>query len=143
MKTKTLIIVLIFPYILFAQKDKIEKKRNQFESEKIAWITKKLDLSPKDAKIFWPVYNEFANAIRAINKEKKQNNIAHSIKNDNEVLIGKKIDNYIILEQKRLDIKKRFHAELKKILSNKQIAELYNAEIQFKKDILKRLRRKR
>jgi len=53
------------------------------------------------------------------------------------------IDQHIILDQKKLDLKKKYHAEFKKLLSNKKIAKLYHAEIMFKADLLKRLKRER
>ena len=31
----------------------------KFKAEKIAYITNALSLTPKEAEVFWPVYNEF------------------------------------------------------------------------------------
>ena len=50
------------------------------------------------------------------------------------------IDDHIILDQKELDIKKKYHAEFKKVLSNKKIAKLYHSEDQFKRALLKRIK---
>ena len=50
------------------------------------------------------------------------------------------IDDHIILDQKGLDIKKKYHGEFKKVLSNKKIAKLYHSEDQFKRELLKRIK---
>ncbi len=36
-----------------------ERMQSRIESQKIAFITQKLDLSPSEAQQFWPIYNEY------------------------------------------------------------------------------------
>ena len=35
------------------------ERREKMEAQKIAFITKQLELTPDEAKVFWPVYNEY------------------------------------------------------------------------------------
>lgn len=54
-----------------------ERKPNRANIEmfKTKFITDQLALTPQEAEAFWPVYNEYKNSLRAIYKEKKENEI--------------------------------------------------------------------
>jgi hypothetical protein len=39
------------------------ERREQIESMKIAFLTKRLDLTPEEAKKFWPVYNQYSEEL--------------------------------------------------------------------------------
>ena len=138
MNSKTLIIAMLCPLFMLAQNYKMDKKREKIEVQKIAFITKQLDLTPEEAQKFWPVYNQFSDARKQLHEQHKENR--KDIDNLSDSEIEKLIDNHIILDQKVLDLKKKYHTEFKKVLSNKKVAKLYHAEHMFKKDLLKRLK---
>ena len=138
MNTKTLIIAMLCPLFMLGQNHKKDKKRERIEVQKIAFITKQLDLTPEEAQKFWPVYNQFSDARKQLYEQHKENR--KDIDNLSDSEIEKLIDNHIILDQKELDLKKKYHAEFKKVLSNKKIAKLYHAEMMFKAELLKRLK---
>lgn len=136
------IIFLFTPVLLLAQENRFEQKKEKIEAQKIAFITQHLELSPEEAQVFWPVYNQFSDAIGEIQKQRIENSkkARKDIDALSEVEIEKMIDNHIILDQKELDIKKKYHAEFKKVLSNKKIAKLYHAEMMFKAELLRRMK---
>ena len=138
MNSKTLIIAILCPLFMLAQNHKMDKKREKIEVQKIAFITKQLDLTPEEAQKFWPVYNQFSDARKQLHEQHKKNRKNIDDLSDSE--IEQIIDNHIILDQKELDIKKKYHAEFKKVLSNKKIAKLYHSEDQFKRELLKRIK---
>ena len=47
---------------------------DRLNAYKIAFFTKRLNLTPKEAERFWPVYNEFQNKRNAIQMERQQFN---------------------------------------------------------------------
>ena len=138
MNTKMLIITMLCPLFILGQNHRMDKKREKIEVQKIAFITKQLDLTPEEAQKFWPVYNQFSDARKQLHEQHKENR--KDIDNLSDSEIEKLIDNHIILDQKELDLKKKYHAEFKKVLSNKKIAKLYHAEMMFKAELLKRLK---
>ncbi len=142
MHAKTILIAMLCPLFMLGQNIKMDKKRKQIESQKIAFITNHLELTPEEAQVFWPVYNEYTAALKNINEGRRKNSkeIREDIESLSDKEIAKRIDNHIILDQKELDIKKKYHAEFKKVLSNKKIAKLYHSEDQFKRELLKRLK---
>ena len=66
MYTKTTLIALLCPLFMFSQKI-LDKKREKIEIEKIAYITKALDLSSEEAQVFWPLYNKYSDKKNEIN----------------------------------------------------------------------------
>jgi hypothetical protein len=50
-------VILSLPAI--AQRRMTGSEFEQFKSQKIAFITEKLNLTPKEAQAFWPVYNQY------------------------------------------------------------------------------------
>ena len=59
----TLILILSFQTQLFSQGKNMERIRSQ----RVAFYTEKLELSEKEAEIFWPVYNDYSSQKEEIN----------------------------------------------------------------------------
>src|SRR4051812_35068347 len=72
----------------------------RLQALKIAWLTKKLDLSPDEAQRFWPIYNKYTDEIRAIRQDQKQKNTPE-----------------IEVEDKILGVRKKYNGEFSKALS--------------------------
>src|SRR4051812_44073751 len=51
----------------FAQKD-----RDRIEALRVAFISKRVELTPAESEKFWPVYNEYNDKIKAIRKNLRQ-----------------------------------------------------------------------
>lgn len=102
---------------------------DKVESLKIGYISSQLNLEPSVAERFWPVYHQYEQEMKSVVMEKKRNN-------DN-----RSVDDILDQEQKALDIKKKYTAAFLKIISNNQVAQLYKAEKEFRRMILKRSNR--
>ena len=94
MNIKTTLIALLFPLFMFSQNIS-DEKRKKIESQKIAYITKALDLSSEEAQVFWPVYNNFSDEMKSI-KEKIRDNMS-SMRKDRSSLTEKQVGE--IMEQ--------------------------------------------
>jgi Spy/CpxP family protein refolding chaperone len=122
--------------------DKMEERRDEIESMKIGFLTRKLDLTSEEAKAFWPVYNKFQDELEAVRKQRR-NDLREFRENKKELTdkdAEKLIDNEITGRQKELDIMKKYHAQFKQILPVKKVLLLYRAEEDFKRELLDRLR---
>ncbi|PCH91176.1 MAG: hypothetical protein COB85_09415 [Bacteroidetes bacterium] len=151
MKTNKLLfgtlIVLLIATIAFAQPGSRSGERlKNIESQKIAFITSKLDLTPEEAQKFWPVYNQCQKQQREMrdkNKPKsadgKRPNIDEMSDKEVEELINKRMD----ANQKELDIQRNCLEQYKRVLPIKKIAKLFQTEKQFKRELLKQMRTKR
>ncbi len=87
---------------------------------KIAYLTRKLALSSEDAQKFWPAYYAYADELKAVRKQNKENVLQY--------------------EEKALQIKKKHSAEFKKILgSDERANKVFLAEMEFGNEIRKAL----
>jgi Spy/CpxP family protein refolding chaperone len=143
---KALFLTLfIYTGVAFAQEsgDASEKKES-IEAMKIAFITKKLDLSPQEAQQFWPVYNQYSEKTKELRKKRRQE--SRETRSNLDELSDKEVEQFInndlINRQKELDLQKDYHEKFKAILPIKKVAKLYVAEEQFKVVLINKLKDK-
>ncbi|HXH18219.1 MAG TPA: hypothetical protein VNJ07_03960 [Chitinophagales bacterium] len=119
-----------------------QEKKEKMEQLKIAFITQKLNLTRQEAQKFWPVYNEYHDALDALRKERKEELKNYRTRFDelSEKELTEMVDKQIIYRQRELDLLKKYHAEYKSILPVKKVAMLYRAEDEFKAKVLQEIK---
>lgn len=139
MKKLTFLAILLALTGLIQAQTKPQGDPQKVEALKISFITNKLDLTPEEAKLFWPIYNQYEDEKKALRKttfgEKEE------MKNIDEMTDAeaqKLIDNQIAFKSKELDINKKYIAEFKKVLPIKKVAKLLMVEEHFKKMLLEK-----
>jgi hypothetical protein len=145
MKTlKYQLIITAFTYFaapLFAQGD-FEERLEKFKTQKIAFITDQLNLSPKEAETFWPVYNEFDTKRQTINRERMK--LARQYLKTNSTISEKEAsemaDKFIAYQKQEALLAEEYNTKFKAILPATKVLKLYQSEIQFKRRLLKQLR---
>ena len=101
---------------------------------------------PQDeAKKFWPVYNQFQDELSSLRQKRRGDR--REAKQDFDQLsdkeVEKVVDDEIVFRQSELDIIKKYHAQFKQVLPIKKVARLYQAEEDFKKELLRQLKDRR
>lgn len=146
MKITKLLIIITLPMFIFSQeKNQINKdeRHKRMKSRKIAFISDQLNFTPDKAQVFWPIYNQYTSELNSIMDDKKK--LMENYKNNGSLMndedLGKIISDFFDLDQRYLDLKIKYVKRFSKIISNKQLFELYNAEESFKKDLLRRIKR--
>lgn len=120
---------------------KHKMSHEQVESLKIAYLTKKLDLSPKEAQGFWPIYNEYSNKkreLRSSRKERHNNNIENLDEAEANALIEKHLSD----KQKELDLDKSYVDQFKQVLPAKKVIMIFSLERKFKEEMLRDVKRR-
>jgi len=95
-------------------------KLNKLESYKIAFITRKLDLSSEEAQKFWPVYNKYVAELAATRKQKAG------------------MDE-ITFEEKTVGVRKKYKGEFAKVLNDDKANQYFTAEKEFNNTLRKEL----
>jgi len=138
-------LLLFIPALLYAQ-DR-GNRNEEIESYKIAYLTQKLDLSSGEAKIFWPIYNDWQKELSALRSERNKNVISFRKTEEIEALsdneIHALITNEINYKQRNLNIEKKYYNRLKSSLPLKVVGKYYRAQETFKKELLNRFGRGR
>lgn len=146
MKTISILLLLtvLINGITFSQdkKSKIvmhEQKREKIKAQKIAFITNSLDLTPDEAQLFWPVYNEYNKKLDDISSEKMK--IMREVKTKKIELTEKEAetlaDKIVELQSGEANLLKEYHVKFKKTLSKNKILKLYQTELKFKKQLIR------
>lgn len=136
--------------LLFAQpqgKPSDEQRKKEWEriqAEKIAFITQELDLTPEEAQVFWPVYNQCWKEAHAANKtmraafgefrDKKADELS-----DKE--LEKKVDAYVQAYKAANQVLSDWYPKFKQVLPIRKVAKLYQAEEAFQQRMINNLRK--
>lgn len=132
--------MFLLPATVLAQKPKGE----EIESLKIAFFTQKLDLSPEEAKIFWPIYNDMQAEQNALRKERMQKMISFrkvdEIDNLSDAQVQTLITSEFDFKQRDLNLDKKYYNKLKSSLPIKVVGKFYRAQEAFKRELLNRFR---
>ena len=144
MKMKT--YILTFGFLLLGLGVIAQPNRDQIRSLKVAFITERLNLTPKEAQEFWPVYNAYDDLMVKIKFEELRG-IRRAIKKNAETLddVEAKIllDNLVHAENKLHEQKVGLIINLKKVISPQKILLLKIAEEDFNRKLFEQFRKKR
>ncbi len=117
---------------------------DKIKSYKIAFITERLNLSPKEAQEFWPLYNEYETQKIALHrqehsdiKKKIKNLDALSTKEASDLL--KQIEK---LEDEKYKAQKAYVEKVSSTISAKKTIILLRSEEDFKRQLIKQYRQK-
>lgn len=147
MRTKILIITALSIFVslsAMAQESKGGKNcpldDEKIKAEKIAFITAEIGLTVKEAQAFWPVYNEFTDKMDALFKE--EHKITKEIKKNSATLSDKeleaKLDRLVEIREDRSNLEQTYHEKFKDVLPIKKVAQLYQADREFRKHLLQK-----
>ena len=136
------ILLSLYGMTLWGQESKLtEKKRHEFEAQKVAFFTQALDLTPEEAAVFWPLYNEMVKKIR--DKEfqiRKNTKAVRDAKNLTNAQVLKVVEERLDTEQQILDIKKEYYHKLLAVIPSPKILKLDWVEHKFHKQLLDKMR---
>ena len=133
MKKISLIILLsIIAATTFSQNsDKyIEIQKKLLKKDKKDIVKNILSLSDKEAKLFWPIYNQYMNELKPYNDIfirtiTEYNNKYNNLSNEDAQRL---LNNILIVEESRLQIKKKYYNRMLKILSANKLISYFQLE---------------
>lgn len=141
---KQLIIAMLFlvPVVTMAQRP--GERNNEIESYKIAYLTQKLELSPEEAKVFWPIYNDWQREQATLYKERVQKMIRFRKITEIEEMSDTEIQTLIVndfsYKQRELNLEKKYYMKLSSSLPIKIVGKFYRAQEAFKRELLSKYR---
>src|SRR5687768_4349301 len=144
MQKGILVLTMLLSCVLAGAQDAEQdsaRGRNPHAREKIraahaAYITERLELSVSEAEKFWPVYREYSDKRRDVRLPLRE---AKRKKADDKTLL----DLDLKIKQQELDLEKEYTQKLQKLISAEKMIKLREAEIDFRKLILRQIERRR
>ncbi|MBO7567940.1 MAG: hypothetical protein J6T60_12695 [Bacteroidales bacterium] len=114
--------------------------KNRFKCEKVAYITSEMKFTVEEAQKFWPLYNQYDAIFDSIGEARRKNyGRKECMKNYDkmtEAKAGDIIAKSFEYDDLELQTRRRYHEELSKLFSQKQILLYYHLEHEFRRQKL-------
>lgn len=110
--------------LALAQEGEAPHNGGKLKAYQIAFLTKKLNLTPEEAQRFWPVFNKYEDEIRTTRQQNKQ-------------------ATEVELEEKVVNIRKKYFEEFSKVLNRERADRVFKADKEFKDGVRKELMERR
>ena len=127
----------------FANTESKEDWKEKIQAEKIAFLTMEIGLTPQEAQVFWPVYNEINEAkdqamYEAVKYYWEMSKAIEAGKSEKE--IKTLLDKYLEAQEKQRKIDDDAADKYKKVLTTTKMAKLYIGEEKFRRLNIRKLR---
>ena len=118
----------------------LKAQNSAVESARVAFISKKIGLTPVQAEKFWPVYNEFHNQRSDTRKAIKKiyKNLSATTEPTGEKM-KQQISQIAALKHEEVTLEKEYLNRYLLIITPKQLADLMVAEREFQKILIKKV----
>jgi Spy/CpxP family protein refolding chaperone len=117
-----------------------ERMREHIQEARKEYVLKRVELNTEQQKKFPPIYEDYIKKQDELRKKLRQLRIETNMLSLSDAEIADDLEKMLQLRQQELDLEKEFLNKAKSILNIKQIAEMYKAERDFVKTVLRNLR---
>jgi hypothetical protein len=124
----------------------LQQKQAEIQTERVTFYNSYLELTPAESDKFWPLYNEYAQKQKELKKNHQKSIKVLRGKSHNQ--LTKEESNELInsdqtLKQSLLDLEKEYSTKFQTAINIQKVAKLKEAEMQFKKALIKKVRENR
>jgi hypothetical protein len=109
--------------------------KDKINAARAAYITERLALTSEEAEKFWPVYREFVQKRLDLRKQFRD---ARRSGQDEKALL----DLDLKIKQQELDLEKDYSGRLQKVISAQKLMNLRQAEIDFRRLLLRQIQQR-
>lgn len=119
-----------------------QPQRERVEAMRIAFFTRHMDLSPAEAKVFWPLYEAYQENLdeQRSGRRQKQADVRERLEEMSEDQINRLIDSRLDQAENALKARKQFITQLRKELPAIKVAKFFRAEEMFQREMVNRAR---
>ena len=115
----------------FAQaRDAVEVKRSIIQTERKMIVSANMPMSEEESAVFWPVYNEFQDAMRKLND--RRTNLILDLISEFDDLSGERAQDMVkealSIEEQRIKLQRKFLGKFNKVLPPKKVARFFQIE---------------
>jgi hypothetical protein len=115
----------------------------RIHAAKVAYITDRLHLSTNQSMTFVPLYDNYERELRATRQSFFNKYRGGRREEQNDATSRQWIDDNLDYQQQVIELKRRYNDEFLKIISPRQLADLYKGEREFNEMLMQRLRQQR
>lgn len=137
----TIFLLLSLPFFALAQRS---QRSSEIEAYKETYLKEKLELTPAESKVFWPIYTAWQAEKSALRQERREKMISFrkitEIESLSDTQVQSLITNELNFKQRDLNIERKYYNKLKVSLPIKTVGKYYRAQETFKRELLSRYR---
>jgi len=111
--------------------------RDKIRSAEVAYLAQQLDLTPEEAQKFWPIYNNYTREVEQLIIERRRSR--QQDKKD-DAAARQALDKEMDIEQKMLDVRKRYNQEFLKALPARKASNVFKVEREFRGQLIRQLK---
>jgi|SRR5690606_33349190 hypothetical protein len=124
LRLRYIILTICFIFTLHLS-SQAQQSFEAIESEKIAYITKELKLTPSEAERFFPIYNQYNKEMWDLKRAKR----GFTTHRGNSLNAEKR--DVIAFDAKEVELKKSYRAEFAKIVGQTRASQFFQVEEDF------------
>jgi len=120
----TILLISITGFSFAQEQQPDPKQEEKIQALEIAFISRKLDLTPEEAQKFWPIYNDYKKDMRQVMINQKNNPNKDVVDN----------------EQKMIDVRKKYRDRFIGVIGQPRMNKFFQAEREFRGVLLNQLK---
>ena len=115
------------------------------EVERIAYFSEKIGLTPEEAQLFWPIYNEMDKNRNALFEERAA--IIQKFMTEGASMTDRQIDDnlkrLVAIQQQEMALPAEYDARFRKVMPARKVMNMHVAEMGFRNYLLQRMQLRR
>ncbi|MCP4120959.1 MAG: hypothetical protein GY751_04335 [Bacteroidetes bacterium] len=142
MKNSPILLIALLALLITVDTAQGQERGERVEALKVSFITEQLSLTPDEARVFWPVFNQFEDERKALRQQYRTRAGAgqQNTQNISESQAATLISNELEFQTKDLNLTKKYINEFRGILPVKKVAMLMTVDNKFKRMLLAKIK---
>lgn len=145
MKNIAFFLALFIGIGAIAQPKDFKEKKEKLDAMRVAFITDELELTPEEAQVFWPVFNERNKKIEDLRREMmetmlKLKNQGKSLDDLTDAELEKMMEMRFANEKEIAKLNETYHDRIVATIGLRKTAKLYMSEMHFQRKLIERSR---
>jgi len=145
---REIVIILSFVFVFLnlavnaQDRESHEARMEKYRTEKVSFLSTRLDLTSAEAEKFWPIYNQMEKERWEAQKARRdlENKVSAAEESLSDKEIIKLTRDFAGSMQKEGDLITSYNEKLLKVLSPKKVLKLYKTENEFRMYMIKKYR---
>ncbi len=120
-----------------------DERREVIESRRISYITKKLSLSPEEAKAFWPIYHEYNRKVEELSDNIRSRRMEMPVVSEmSEEEAAQFVEEELHRFEKAAALRREYTEMMLEVISVQKVAMLFEAEKSFNRMLFREAQRR-
>ncbi|WP_257670545.1 hypothetical protein [Parapedobacter tibetensis] len=136
--------ILLFSTAFTMAQENRSKRFERIEAEKVAFITKELNLTPSEAQKFFPIYNQYYKEISNLRHEKRDRK-SQNLRS--QKLPGNSLNptnrDVLAFDAKELEVKKIYRKRFANVIGQARASQFFEVEEEFRNYLMRQLQHRR